>query len=308
MLVRFLDRLRDRDGLSREQRQQVRETMDGILTEQSVQMLQEAIDAGEAVSYDELRELLQTLGLPALGAICELLGRVEKLKMRKLIVEVLVELGKDRPEVFEPFLSDPRWYLVRNVVLVLSLLDTPKSLQMIVRLISHKEQRIRREVLGFLERSTDPKAKQYLLKYLRDDSSALRIKALQSLARERLPFALKPILALTAGEEFKGRDLAEKRAVYEAIGELGADEELLLFRDMLLKKRWFQKGATREAVICAVAGLIKMGTPQARELLEQGRAFRNPELREIVEQALALLAAGQHGFGEADDPDRRKEA
>jgi HEAT repeat protein len=308
MLVRFLDRLRDRDGLAREQRQQVREIMDGILTERSVQMLQEAIDAGEAVGYDEVRELLKTLGLPALGGICELLGRVEKLKMRKLIVEVLVELGKDRPEVFEPFLSDPRWYLVRNVVLVLSLLGTPRSLQMIVGLVSHKEQRIRREVLGFLERSSDPKAKNYLLKYLRDDASALRIKALQSLARERLPFALKPILALTAAEDFKVRELAEKKAVYEAIGELGSDEELLLFRDMLLKKRWFQKGATREAVVCAVAGLSKMGTPQARELLEQARTFRNPELREIVEQALAVFAAGQQEPGEADDPDRRKEA
>lgn len=308
MLVRFLDRLRSRDHLSLEQRQQVRETMNGLLTERTVQMLQEAIDTGDAVSYQEVRELLLTLGLPSLGGICELLGRVEKLKMRKLIVEVLVELGKDRPEVFAPFLADPRWYLVRNVVLVLSLLGTPQALKMIVKLISHREPRIRREVLGFLERSQDPRAKPYLLKYLRDDSSALRVKALQILARERLPFALKPILALIGTEEFKGRELAEKRAVYEAIGELGSQKELVLFQDMLLRRRWFKKAATREAVVCAVAGLLKMGTPQARELLEQARRFRSPELRQIVEPALAALSAGSKELAGREEPDRRKEA
>ena len=39
----------------------------------------------------------------------------------------------------------------------------------------------------------DPKAKPYLLKFLRDESSALRIKALQLLARERQLFALKSV-------------------------------------------------------------------------------------------------------------------
>lgn len=302
-LVRFLDQLLHLGSIGPDQRQMVAGALAGILSEGSVQVLREALDSGESVSHQELRELLQILGLPALAAICDLLGRVEKLKMRKVIVEVLVELGRDDPKVFAPFLSDPRWYLVRNVVLVLSLMGTPVALEIIVGLISHKEARIRKEVLSFLERSSDAKAKTYILKFFRDESSALRIKALQILAREKQSFALKPALALTAAPDFKARDIAEKKAVYEAIGVLGSEQMLPLFREMLLKKHWFKKAPEKDSAICAVAGLSKMKNAAALQLLEEARKQRNPEIGGIIEQAIAAIGAGRAraaaGSGEA---------
>ena len=292
-MVRFLDKLLKLGKLAPQQREQVAAALAGVLSERSVEVLQEAIDSGESVSHEELRELLQILGLPSLAAICELLGRVEKLKMRKVIIEVMVELGQDDPEVFAPFLSDPRWYLVRNVVLVLSLIETAVALEMIVGLISHKEARIRKEVLGFLERSSDPKAKTYILKFFRDDSSALRIKALQILARERLGFALKPAVALTTALDFKDKDLAERKAVYETIGELGSEHMVPLFRDMLLKKGWFGKPVDKETVLCAVAGLARMRNAAALQLLEEASKQRNSEIKGIIEQTISAITSGQ---------------
>jgi HEAT repeat protein len=292
-LIRFQDQLQKHPRIGEEQRALVQRGMAGILSDRTVQALQELIDSPQSVSHEELREILQMLGLSSLAAICELLGRVEKLKMRKVIIEVLVELGGDRPEVFTPFLSDPRWYLVRNVVLVLSLLDTPVALEMIVGLISHKEQRIRKEVLGFLERSPDPKAKPYILKYLRDQSRALRIKALQILAREKLAFALKPALALANADDFKGRAVPEKVAVCEAIGELGGAEMIPMFREMLLRKRWFKKRVEKEVATCAIAGLTRIRHPEARRLLEETRSRQHGEVRAMIDQALTTSGQGR---------------
>jgi HEAT repeat protein len=291
-LVRFMDQLLTLGSIPPEQRALIARALAGILSEKTLQVLQETIDGGETVSHEELKELLLVFGLPSLSAICELLGRVEKLKMRKVIIEVLIELGKDNPEVFTPFLSDSRWFLVRNVVLVLSLLGTPVALRMIVGLISHKEPRIRKEVLGFLERCTEPKARAYIVKFLRDESSALRIRALQILARERLTFALKPILALTTADDFKTKDIAEKKAIYEALGELGSQQMIPLFRDMLLKKTWFKRATQKESAMCAVAGLLKVRDKAALELLEEARNHSNVEIRAIIAQAIEAVAAG----------------
>ena len=291
-LVRFLNQLTHLPSIGAEQRGRVEAVLAGMLNEKTVEVLQQALDTGDSVSHDDLTELLHIFGLPALGQICELLGRVEKLKVRKVIIEVLVDLGRDDPKVFAPFLSDPRWYLVRNVVLVLSLLASPQALEMIVGLVSHREARIRKEVLGFLERSPDPKAKSYVVRFLRDESSALRLKALQILRREKPPFALKPIVALTTAEDFRAKELAEKLAVYETIGELGSPALIVMFREMLLKKSWF-KGVDKESVLCAVAGLLKMRSPAAHELLEEARSQGNVEIRGIIEQAISSLGAGQ---------------
>lgn len=291
-LIRFMDQLRNLSSAPPAKRKLLAQAIAGVLSDSAIQVLQETLDGGETVTHEELKELLHIFGLPCLGGICELLGRVEKLKMRKVIIEVLVELGRDNPAVFAPFLSDPRWYLVRNVVLVLSLMGSPAALEMIVGLISHKEPRIRREVLGFLERSGDSKAKSYLVKYLRDESDALRIKALQVMAREKLPFALKPILALTTAEDFGAKDLAEKKAVYEALGEIGSTEMLPLFREMLLKNYWFQKSAEKEATTLAVAGLARVRGNAALELLEEARIQkRSVEVKGILEQAISAMTA-----------------
>lgn len=293
-LIRFMDQLMKLGSTLPEQQKLLAEALAGILNLQTVQVLQETLDGSETVTHQELKELLLIFGLPSLGAICELLGRVEKLKVRKVIIEVLVELGRENPVVFAPFLEDCRWYLVRNVVLVLSLVGTPVALEMIIKLISHKEARIRREVLGYLERSSDLKAKAYIMKYLRDDSSALRIKALQILARESLQFALKPILALTTAEEFASRELPEKKAVYEALGDLGGEKMLPMFRDMLLKKFWFHKTAEKESAQLAAAGLVRMQTGQALALLQEARnSKRSGEVRDLLDQAIAALAAAR---------------
>jgi hypothetical protein len=289
-VIRFLDQLPALRNLPVDLRRLITGSLAGVLDETVLQTLQEAIDDGVSVSPEQLRELLLIFGLPSLGAICELLGRVEKLKMRKVVIEVLIELGKDRPEVFAPFLADPRWYLVRNVVLVLALLGNPVSLQMIAGLITHKEARIRKEVLNFLEHTAESKARPYILKFLRDPSGPLRIRALQILGREKLSFAFKPVLALTAGEEFKAWPTAEKKVVYETLGEIGSERVVPLFREMLLKKQWFRRPVPKESAICAVAGLLKVRHGSALALLKEARSQGNPEIRAIINQAIEAAA------------------
>jgi HEAT repeat protein len=161
----------------------------------------------------------------------------------------------------------------------------------VARLISHKEPRVRKEVLAYLERLPDPKAKTYLLKFLRDDSSALRIRALQVLGKSKLPHALKPIAALAAAEDFDERDMAERKAVFEALGEVGGAQLIPTFRNMLLKKFWFNKTKEKESVICAVSGLVRVRDAEAVRVLEEAKSGKSDELKGIIAQAITALAA-----------------
>ncbi|GFO58484.1 hypothetical protein GMST_08090 [Geomonas silvestris] len=285
-LVRFLGQLMGLGSLPAERRQKVADVLEGILCEEVLQALAKTINETESLSREELRELLMVFGVPSLGAICELLGRLEKLKMRKVVIEVLIELGGQRPELFAPFLADPRWYLVRNVALVLALIGGPTALKMIVGLISHREVRIRREVLNFLAQSPDPKARPYLLKFLRDDASALRVRVLKIIAQQRLTFALKPLLALAASEELKNRGMEERLVLFETLGELGSVQMVPLFKEMLVKKSWFKRSVSKESAQCAVAGLLKVHHDSARQLLEELRRQGGSELRSVIDQAL----------------------
>ena len=291
-LLKFLGKLGYSDKIPPVSGTVIADGIAAIFSERTLQELVRMLDTSEVFTPEELLEILHIFGKPSLGRMCQMLGLVEKMKVRKVILQALIEIGKDTPEAFYPFLSDPKWYVVRNMVFILTRIGTGAALDQVVGAISHKEIAVRREVLTYLEKMPDPKAKTYLLKFLRDDSSAIRIKALQILASSRCSFALKPIIAISASDQFAEKEMVEKKAVYEAMGELGSDQMIPLFREMLMKKFWFNKAREKESVLCAVAGLMKIRSVAAVSLLQEAHGAKSDEIKDLVSQALEAMPGG----------------
>lgn len=290
-LAGFMRDLAGNEALPPANREKAARAMEGRLSEGLVRALKETIDTTDKITPEELRKLLQLFGVSAIKPMCELLGVVEKMKMRKAIIDTLAEVGRAAPEAFLPFLSDSRWFLVRNMLHVLARIGSPKGVEAAGRLIGHPEPRVRREVLQYIERTPDARAKSAVMKFLQDESSAIRIRALQVLAGSRVAAALRPIAAMAQAKDFEGREISEKKAVFEALGELGGDQVVPMLRSMLIKKYWFNREKERESVICAVAGLRKAGTAEALRVLQEAAATKKDEARRIVENALRGLAA-----------------
>jgi hypothetical protein len=270
-------------------RQTALTALTGVISIKTIRILARTVDTTEQITPEEFLEFLRLLGKPFLGKICDLLGYVEKMKMRKIVIQALIEIGRDTPEIFFPYLNDQRWFVVRNMLFILGRIPGTRVFDQIVGLISHREPAVRKEVFTCLERSSDARAKSYLLKFLRDESSTIRVRALQTLAKNGSTFALKPIIAITTSEQFTERDIAEKKVTYESMGTLGGEQMLPLFREMLMKKYWFNKAKEKESVIFAVAGLSRIRSEDAIILLEEARAARKDELGEIIEGALVQL-------------------
>ena len=274
---------------SEERRRQVLHALDRFWTDEVLKGLCRIIDTTDALSADELKTLAIMIGRTAPSAVCELLGLVEKMKMRKVLIDTAVEIANEKPHILRSYLSDPRWYLVRNVVFILAQLKNSELLDQVVMLINHRDQRVRKEVLKYLFAVPEPKAKPYILKFLRDESSALKIMALQMMGRARLQFALKPIAAFIDTIEFEQMNISEKKAVYEAIGVLGGDKMLPLFKTMLSKRFIFNKAKEKDAVICAVAGLQKIPGEETLKILEEALRSKSLEFRDVISHAIHMV-------------------
>lgn len=275
---------------SAEKRQQVLTALGKFWTHETGKGFCRIIDTTDVISTDELKNLSLMIGQTAPSALCELLGMVEKMKMRKVLIETTTEIARERPQILGTYLSDPRWYLVRNVMFILTQIKDSTLLDQVVVLITHRDQRVRKEVLKYLIAVPEPRAKPYLLKFLRDESSALRIMALQLIGRTRLLMALKPISDFVETADFEKMDLSEKKAVYEALGELGGEKMLPRFQGMLTKKFLFQKAKEKEAVLCAVAGLQKISGEETLKLLEDALHSKGHEFREVIKNAITVVS------------------
>jgi len=259
-------------------------------TDDALKGLCKIIDTTDALSVDELKTLSIMIGKTSPATLCELLGMVETMKMRKVLIETTSEIAVETPQILLPFLSDSRWYLVRNVVLILTQIKDSVLLDQVAVLITHRDQRVRKEVLKYLVAVPEPRAKPLILKFLQDEVAGIRIMALQLMGRAKLLFALQPLIAFIETDEFERMSLSEKKAVFAVLGELGGGKMLPLFKSMLTRKYLFQRAKEKEAITCAVAGLERIPGEETRKLLEEALRSKSSESQDIIKNAIMTVS------------------
>jgi len=294
ILVCFLNELSGNGTIPTRSRESLSRGMGGIFTYEMVASLRKAIDGTGRIASSELGKLIRCLASEAVFPLCELLAQVERRDVRYAIVEAVADLGGKSPALFFSFLQDERWYLVRNVVCILARIASPEALEPLSRLIGHPEPRVRKEVLLLLEAMPDPRAKSLLVGFLRDASGEMRLRAIQGVALAKTGAAFRPLADMIAAKEFEGRDFRERVALSKALGAVGPDRAIPIFRGMLMKKYRFSKAREKEAVICAVAGLRKAGTEAALMLLREAENEKTGEAGAIISNAVRTWGREDH--------------
>lgn len=247
----------------------------------------------------QLRPLVAALGRHAIEPFCRALGDVPGKETRKVLIEALAETGRACPDLFLPFLADPRWFLVRNTIYILRRIGGPETAKAILRCAHHRDPRVRKEVLLYFEETGEPAGEAVPLAYLGDEAPALRVAAARHLARRGSRVAAERLLAAVNSPAFAERAREEREIFWEALGAVDPAQALPRLREMLLKRRLFAQAREIDDTACACAGLRRIGTPEAVGILREAAGGKRGEAREIVERALRAVARDRRAGAES---------
>lgn len=296
-LISVLTRVEARPGLPEGRAAKLAGARAGVLSSSVVEGLSRLLAGGEGIERELLWRLVVTLGRPAIEPFCRILGDVPGKEMRKVLIEALAETGRGAPELFLPFLRDPRWYLVRNTIYILRRIGGPEAARAVLQCAGNRDLRVRKEVLFYFDETGDSVGETALLAFLGDEAQALRMAAARSLARRGSRAAAQRLLALTVSPGFAACELVERETVWEALGALSPAEVFPRLKKLLLKRHWFGQAGDLEDTVCAVAGLKRIGSPGALEVLREAAGRKRGAALEIVRKALQTLAAGRGADG-----------
>jgi len=238
----------------------------------------------------QLKTLILMFGRDAVRPIINLLGETSKKDMRKAIIEGLVEIGRNIPEEFFPCLKDDRWYLVRNAVLILRLIENPIAVKEVRRLISHSDPRVRKEVLLYLQSVSDESSLEAITKFLGDENSSIKKWALKLLVEQRYKAAFKTISVTIKSEDFEEKEFDERKLLVEAFAELGQEEAIPTLKEMLTTKYWLNKPREKEIANLAIAGLRKINPATAIELLSDAKTSKKGDIADLMDLAMKAIS------------------
>ena len=257
----------------------------------SVAGVVEKLDLQEASELAEFTALARELGALAVDWLNLALAESQQRRTRRALAEAIAELCRDDPERLAPWLADPRWYVVRNIVHILGWIGGERTIGLLETAMRHPEPRVRQEVIAALGQADPEQARPLLLDALDGADARTFCSVLHQLSVARDERTASVLVGHLLDPLFEQRPLEVRRAIYSTLAATGGDTIIPDLEQELHKGNWFSRyqEAHRQAVARCIA---RIGTPHAQAVLERGARSKRAPVRKACVDALA--GAGDH--------------
>ncbi len=145
---------------------------------------------------------------------------------------------------------------------------------------------MRRAAVDALGEIGSPTVMKQLEPAVEDEDRDVRIAALQVCVKQRYAGILSKVEAVINGKKLRGRDLTEKKPLFEAYGMFVGDAGVAPLYQTLNGRGLFRRKDDPATRACAAMALGKIGTPEARTALEAASRVKDPLVRNAVNSAL----------------------
>ncbi len=142
----------------------------------------ETLDALERFGsdkQDEIRDYILAIGAPFADELITRLSEAESMTVRRFYMDCLQDMGREAHEAILDRLNDERWYLVRNLIIVLAQQRDPALIKKLYPLIDYPHPRVHQEVLKLMFTYNRPRAERLLLEELQAKSLETQLYAVQ---------------------------------------------------------------------------------------------------------------------------------
>ena len=218
------------DLLDHEQKNRLRSTLKAISGSTTVKAAVSALrDQGDsAVDRDAASNLLRDLGADAIGPLMDLLASEKDMAVRKAMLDALSSMAGSHVSAIGRYVSDDRWFVVRNVVVILAAVKSAEAIPYFERTLRHPDARVRRETIRALAPLNDSRAQHMIISALQDEDPRNIQLAARSLGTGKVTIAVPALERVARGNGPGGGDLLPRLDAIEALGRIGSSESLTL--------------------------------------------------------------------------------
>lgn len=254
----------------------------------SIQRTVEKLDAQGDAALAEFVALAQELGDAGVDWLTLVLSESQERATRLALAQSLASRCRENPERLAPWLTDGRWYVVRNIVHILGWIGGRDVVNLLGTALRHPDARVREQAIGALTNLELALARLLLVKALERAPTTLFCQILHQLSGERDPATARFVFAFLQQEKFATRPAEERRAIYAALASVGGDEVASDLEAELQRANWFDKQIEIHRHNVARC-LARIGTPRALAALERGAQSKQATVRQAAQSALAWL-------------------
>ncbi len=255
----------------------------------SMQDLVKRLDGQSAAEVNDFVLFTGSLGRETLTWLMLAMAESQERRNRRIFAQAVADHCREDPLRLEPWISDPRWYVVRNVIYVLGMIGGNRSIELLHSVIRHRDYRVKRQLVIALKGVVPCAARPLLLEMLADECSGIFPMVLEALSLDRDPEVSRMLAGYLTASDFPRRPPEEKNAILAAISATANEETLPILEAQLIKGKLFARSQATNCDLLA-ACIAQIGTPEARAILERGTRAWQGNVKKACADALARLS------------------
>ena len=243
----------------------------------------DGIDLWGEEKHQEIADYVITVGEPYSELVIEYLGLAPKWSERQLWMQILEGIGGDAQQMIVRYLKDERWYLVRNLLIILGKDLDPNSIKVIHQLVGHPHPKVRLEVMRNLFSCNPATANRQLLKELQSEDPEARFSAVQiaDLSRD---LTVLSILHKNLGiDPADDAELEFKKQIIRTLTRIGNKDSLPILRRILQKQGLLVSRRVKQLHVEIFQNLALFPGTSAEKLL---RELANGKHKQLARQAI----------------------
>ena len=278
--------------LSPAERARVREFEERLSEPAIVRQLVQSLDEASTRPGDEdVRDVLAELRAAALGPILTMVPRLYSGTVRRMLEETVDRLAsQNSAEVLrllrEGIDEESGHEALPALIAVCGRLKLQGAVTGLGDLLGHESTDIRLAAVQALDAIGTPGALAHLDRALDDSDRAVRVAAVKAVGARGYRSALRRVETVVQGKSLKDLDMSEKKAFFEAYGAIAGPSGIKLLGAMLGGRGLLRMKEPPEVRACAALALGRIGTAEARQLLEAAQDDKELVVRNAVKQAL----------------------
>lgn len=277
------------DSGSLEKTERIKKVIDQAGEEEKIRRVGSVLNEKEVIDLSKVKQYLLFLNWNSVSPILHMLRDLKYSPARKMVCEVLEEVGKDHIGVVGEGVYDSLWYVARNVAFVLGRIGKEEGVKFLKNIIKHSDLRVRKEVITSLTKIGGKESQALLVSALDDEDKPIRILASRGLARRKEKEALSALMKIIQSDEFIDALSDEKRQMLESLALIGEDEVVPFLKKLVNKRRWLKKDKHSETRIFAIRALGFIKTQKASQTLKELSEKRNKVIRQACQYALRKI-------------------
>ncbi|MDX2192974.1 MAG: HEAT repeat domain-containing protein [Gemmatimonadales bacterium] len=249
------------------------------------QLVQSLDEMGVTAGDDDVAELLRELRPGAIGTLVAWMPKLARPEVQALLRASLDRLAALHPQEVVALLKDPATDGLGALVALAGRLRLQAAVPGLAESAAHADPAIRLGAVEALAEIATPGALQAIERAIDDADRGVRLAAVRACGTKGHRQALRRLEPVVQGK-VADRDLTERMAIFEAYGALAGAAGIEPLAAILLPRGLFGAKAPAEQRACAAIALGRIGTAEAKGVLQKAADDKEPVVRNAVLRAL----------------------